>query len=114
MSDWVATSSKIYGLFDENGMIELTVRDIPEVYKREKNEKICSPEFAVSQMKEYIEGMHKNGTVFGCELRALVYIYSGEVTDEYEVRPVWVFGWQDDDMDRPNPYYIDAVSGNIL
>ena len=114
MSDWVATSSRIYGLFDENGMIELTVRDIPEVYKREKNEKICSPEFAVSQMKEYFEGMHKNGTVFGCELRALVYIYSGEVTDEYEVRPVWVFGWQDDDMDRPNPCYIDAVSGNIL
>ena len=114
MSDWVATSSKVYGAFDENGMSELTARDIPEVYKRDKNEKICSPEFAVSQMKEYIEGIHKKGSVFGCELRALVYIHSGEVTDEYDVRPVWVFGWQDDDMDRPNPYYIDAVSGNIL
>ncbi len=114
MADWVSMDSKIYGAFDKNGLLDFEAYNIPEICKLGDDEKICSPEYAVSQIKDFIEGINNNGTMYGCELRALVYSFNGEAIDEYFVRPVWVFGWQENSEGMLNPYYVDAVSGTIL
>ncbi len=113
-SEWHSVDTQIYGLFNKNGLIEFNARDIPEISETGKNAHICSPETAVSQIKNYIEGTAESGTIFGCELKALTYYYEGVETDEYMVRPVWVFGFQSEEGSLLNPLYVDAVSGMML
>lgn len=112
--EWLSISTQIYGIFNNNGLIEFNARDIPEIAETGESVEICSPETAIAQIKNYIEGTVESGTMYGCELKALTYCYEGVETDEYMVRPVWIFGWQSEEGNLLNPLYVDAVSGMIL
>lgn len=110
--EWLLSDTEIYGSVTNDGLRAFIIYNAIEVSGTGDEEKICSPEYAVQQIKNYIEGTSLSGTMCGCELKALAYFYEGEEHDDYMVKPVWEFGWKEGNY-KYEPYFVDAVTGNV-
>lgn len=111
-NQWLLSGTEIYGSVTKDGLRAFNIDTALEVSETGDQEKICSPEYAVQQIKNYIEGTSLSGTMCGCELKALVYFYGGEEYDDYLVKPVWEFGWKEGNYEY-EPYFVDAITGNV-
>lgn len=108
-------NSSIQALFTKDGMLNFNCYDVPEIMTSSDPQEMCGPEYAIAQMKEYIEKTSLKGTLYGCEQRVFIYWKEGKYTGEYDVRPVWVFGWLEKGSNRrPVPYYVDALNGHVM
>lgn len=113
--EWNPLNSSVRALFTKDGLISFSCTGVPDVINGAESQEVCTPEYAVSQMKKYIESTTLKGTLYGCEQRALVYWKEGKYTGEYFVRPVWAFGWSEKGRDDcPVPYYVDALNGHVM
>lgn len=113
--EWIPQSCSVSGLFNKDGLLEFQCEYILDDIETEEPEQLCTAEYAIAQMKNYIEKTTRNGTLYGCEQGVLVYRKKEKFSGEYYARPVWVFGWaEENEGQQPDPYYVDAINGHIL
>lgn len=116
--DWYIPFCWIKSVFTESGMIYFDCREVMEVTERGEEIQICSPEFAIQQVKNYIEAMNVSCSVYGCELMVLP-VADNDTDDiyDYKLKPVWMFTW-DKTVKEQYPdcdaIYVDAETGEIL
>ena len=116
--DWGIPFSRIESVFTEDGMIYFDCREAMEITERGEEIQICTPEFAIQQVKNYVEAMTVSCSVYGCELMVLP-IYDTETDDKYDykLKPVWMFVWdktKKEDYPDCDAIYVDAATGEIL
>lgn len=112
--EWVPRPSSIKGYFDEDGMLCFDCDGLLDNIEADESKKLCTPEFAIQQIKDYFEKTTREGTLCGCEQAVLLYQKNEKFTGDYYARPVWVFGWTESGRPIPDPYYVDAITGHIF
>ena len=116
--DWYIPETKIVSVFTESGMIYFDCREAMEITERDEEIQICSPEFAIQQVKKYVEAMTVSCSIYGCELMVLP-VADNDTDDmyDYKLKPVWMFVW-DKTVKEQYPdcdaIYVDAETGEIL
>lgn len=116
--DWGIPTSYVEGVFTSDSMIYFDCREAMEITERGEEIQICTPEFAIQQVKNYVEAMTVSCSVYGCELMVLP-IYDTETDDKYDykLKPVWMFVWdktKKEDYPDCDAIYVDAETGEIL
>jgi len=114
-SDW--QGSRITGVFTEKGLEFFTCAYIPEIVDEYGEAQVCTPEAAITAVKERYESMSLNDEykyiVSGCELMYLPY----PKDDGYLLTPAWFFTVETQIPERKSSRYdfvfVNAVTGMI-
>lgn len=112
--EWFPNGCSIFGLFNKDGQLIFECRGILDIVETEEPQQLCTPEYAIEQMKEYFERTTLKGNLYGCEQCVLVYWKNEKYTGDFYARPVWAFGWQEEEGKKLQPYYVDAITGHVL